>query len=67
MDRDERIEALRARNRRRAAHCPRCESASVHELTAADIARRDDTLVGLRYRTCGACGHTWTVRGPRRT
>lgn len=67
MTRDDQREALRERNRRRASHvCPRCEGTSTHELSAAEIARRDDTLDGLRYRTCGACGNTWTLRPARK-
>lgn len=56
-------EAQRERNRRRASHvCPRCEGSATYELTQAQIANRDDTLEGLRYRTCPSCGHTWAIR-----
>jgi formate dehydrogenase maturation protein FdhE len=58
----EQRDALRERNARR-RNCPRCGNPSVRDLTETEIARRDDTLAGIRYRTCGGCGHTWSLRG----
>ena len=55
----EQRDELRERNRRRASACPKCGSQAIRELTAKEIDTRDDTLPGLKYRTCGACGQTW--------
>lgn len=61
----EQREAIRESNKRRAYSCPSCGSPAIRELTAEEIARRDDTLEGLRYRTCNGCGNTWTIKGRR--
>ncbi len=63
MDIDQK-DALRERNRRR-ANCPRC-GGQPRELSPEEIARRADTLPGIRYRECTACGNCWAVRGGKR-
>ena len=57
----EQKEALRERNRRR-GNCPKCGN-TMRELTTDEIMRRDDTLAGLRYKQCGACGTTTVIKG----
>jgi len=62
----EQRDAIRESNRRRAHTCARCGSSSLYRLTDEQVARRDDTLPGLHYKACNACGHTWTVKGGAR-
>jgi hypothetical protein len=59
-------DALRERNRRRAHACAKCGSMSARELPEAEIARRDDTFPGLRYRECMGCGNLWSSKPLKR-
>lgn len=46
----------------RSTPCPQCGSAATYRLTEQEIARREDTLPGLRYVACNGCGHTWRTK-----